>query len=391
MPAAALTDPAAAERTNLLGLARPELEAFIAQLGGKPFRARQLMNWMYKRGVDSFTQMTDLAKELRAQLAALAEVRAPEILSERRSTDGTCKWVLRADARQAFEMVFIPEPDRGTLCISSQVGCALDCSFCATAQQGFNRNLSTAEIIGQVWLAERELAREARERAGATAGAPAGAATEERQVTNVVLMGMGEPLANFRNVVPALSILLDDFGFDLSRRRVTLSTSGLVPQIYRLAEETNVALAVSLHAADDALRNELVPINRKHPIAELLDACWHYLDEQNGRSVTFEYVMLDGVNDSPAQARALAQLLKGHPAKVNLIPFNPFPGTRYRRSPASVIQRFRDELLRQGVLATVRRTRGDDIDAACGQLAGRVIDRTTVRLGAKVIGVAVHP
>jgi 23S rRNA (adenine2503-C2)-methyltransferase len=391
MPAAALTDPAAAERTNLLGLARPELEAFIAQLGGKPFRARQLMNWMYKRGVDSFTQMTDLAKELRAQLAALAEVRAPEILSERRSTDGTCKWVLRADARQAFEMVFIPEPDRGTLCISSQVGCALDCSFCATAQQGFNRNLSTAEIIGQVWLAERELAREARERAGETAGAPAGAATEERQVTNVVLMGMGEPLANFRNVVPALSILLDDFGFDLSRRRVTLSTSGLVPQIYRLAEETNVALAVSLHAADDALRNELVPINRKHPIAELLDACWHYLDEQNGRSVTFEYVMLDGVNDSPAQARALAQLLKGHPAKVNLIPFNPFPGTRYRRSPASVIQRFRDELLRQGVLATVRRTRGDDIDAACGQLAGRVIDRTTVRLGAKVIGVAVHP
>jgi 23S rRNA (adenine2503-C2)-methyltransferase len=391
MPAAALTDPAAVERTNLLGLARPELEAFIAQLGGKPFRARQLMNWMYKRGVDSFTQMTDLAKELRAQLAALAEVRAPEILSERRSADGTCKWVLRADARQAFEMVFIPEPDRGTLCISSQVGCALDCSFCATAQQGFNRNLSTAEIIGQVWLAERELAREARERAAETAGQPAGAATEERHVTNVVLMGMGEPLANFRNVVPALSILLDDFGFDLSRRRVTLSTSGLVPQIYRLAEETNVALAVSLHAADDALRNELVPINRKHPIAELLDACWHYLDEQNGRSVTFEYVMLDGVNDSPAQARALAQLLKGHPAKVNLIPFNPFPGTRYRRSPASVIQRFRDELLRQGVLATVRRTRGDDIDAACGQLAGRVIDRTTVRLGAKVIGVAVHP
>jgi 23S rRNA (adenine2503-C2)-methyltransferase len=391
MPAAALTDPAAAERSNLLGLPRPQLEAFIAQLGGKPFRARQLMNWMYKRGVDSFAQMTDLAKELRARLATAAEVRAPEILSVRRSTDGTCKWLLRADARQAFEMVFIPEPDRGTLCISSQVGCALDCSFCATAQQGFNRNLSTAEIIGQVWLAERELAREARERAGETAGASAGAPTEERQVTNVVLMGMGEPLANFRNVVPALSILLDDFGFDLSRRRVTLSTSGLVPQIYRLAEETNVALAVSLHAADDALRNELVPINRKHPIAELLDACWHYLDEQNGRSVTFEYVMLDGVNDSPAQARAVAQLLKGHPAKVNLIPFNPFPGTRYRRSPASVIQRFRDELLRQGVLATVRRTRGDDIDAACGQLAGRVIDRTTVRLGAKVIGVAVHP
>src|SRR5438105_3403634 len=265
-------------------LSQREAEAFIEQLGGKPFRARQLMNWIYKRGVDSFAGMTDLAKQLRARLDALAEVRAPEILSVRRSADGTRKWLLRADASQAFEMVFIPEPDRGTLCISSQVGCALDCSFCATAQQGFNRNLCTAEIIGQVWLAERELAREARGARSARAGADPGARPEERQVTNVVLMGMGEPLANFRNVVPALSILLDDFGFDLSRRRVTLSTSGLVPQIYRLAEETNVALAVSLHAPDDALRNELVPINRKHPIAELLDACWHYLDEQNGRS-----------------------------------------------------------------------------------------------------------
>jgi 23S rRNA (adenine2503-C2)-methyltransferase len=240
-----------------------------------------------------------------------------------------------------------------------------------------------------VWLASTQLAREA---AGAEPAAPGAAEGPlERRVTNVVLMGMGEPLANFRNVVPALDILLDDFGFDLSRRRVTLSTSGLVPQIYKLAEVSNVALAVSLHAPDDALRNELVPINRKHPIAELLPACWHYLDEQNGRSVTFEYVMLDGVNDSLAQARAVARLLKGHPAKVNLIPFNPFPGTRYTRSPAPVIQRFRDELLQRGVLATVRRTRGEDIDAACGQLAGRVIDRTTVRLGNKVIGVAVQP
>ncbi len=312
-------------------------------------------------------------------------------MATQRSADGTRKWLLQADASQAFEMVFIPEPDRGTLCISSQVGCALDCSFCSTAQQGFNRNLTTAEIVGQVWLAARELEREQRERAAAAGPETAAAVREERQVTNVVLMGMGEPLANFRNVVPALWILLDDFGFDLSRRRVTLSTSGLVPQIYKLAEETNVALAVSLHAPDDALRNELVPINRKHPIAELLQACWHYLDEQNGRSVTFEYVMLDGVNDSPAQARALARLLKGHPAKVNLIPFNPFPGTRYRRSPAPVIQRFRDELLQRGLLATIRRTRGDDIDAACGQLAGRVIDRTTVRLGSKLIGVAVQP
>jgi len=373
------------ERTNLLGLPRPALEAFVAQLGSRPFRARQLMNWIYKRGVGDFAAMTDLARDFRARLGACAEVRAPQIVSVQRSADGTVKWLLSADASQAFEMVFIPEPDRGTLCISSQVGCALDCSFCATAQQGFNRNLSTAEIVGQVWLAAAELTRDAAAQDAAAEGAPL-----ERRVTNVVLMGMGEPLANFRNVVPALDILLDDFGCDLSRRRVTLSTSGLVPQIYRLAEVSNVALAVSLHAPDDALRNELVPINRKHPIAELLPACWHYLDEQNGRSVTFEYVMLDGVNDSPAQARAVARLLKGHPAKVNLIPFNPFPGTRYRRSPAPVIQRFRDELLQRGVLATVRRTRGEDIDAACGQLAGRVIDRTTVRLGSKVIGVAVQ-
>ena len=380
----------AAERTNLLGLPRRELTDFVAQLGSQPFRARQLMGWIYKRGTDSFADMTDLAKDFRARLALASEVRAPDIVAVQRSADSTCKWLLKADASQAFEMVFIPEPDRGTLCISSQVGCALDCSFCSTAQQGYNRNLTTAEIVGQVWLAARELRREEAERAAAGPASAVGVRAE-RQVTNVVLMGMGEPLANFRNVVPALHIFLDDFGFDLSRRRVTLSTSGLVPQIYRLAEETNVALAVSLHAPDDALRNELVPINRKHPIAELLQACWHYLDEQNGRSVTFEYVMLDGVNDSPAQARALARLLKGHPAKVNLIPFNPFRGTRYRRSPAQVIQRFRDELLQRGLLATIRRTRGDDIDAACGQLAGRVIDRTTVRLGNKVIGVAVQP
>jgi len=379
-----------AQLTNLLGLPRSELTEFVMQLGSQPFRARQLMNWIYKRGTGSFADMSDLAKDFRTRLALAAEVRAPQIVAAQRSADGTRKWLLQADAAQAFEMVFIPEPDRGTLCISSQVGCALDCSFCATAQQGYNRNLTSAEIVGQVWLAVRELEQEERARLAADS-AVEGQSGDERHVTNVVLMGMGEPLANFRNVVPALSIFLDDFGFDLSRRRVTLSTSGLVPQIYRLAEETNVALAVSLHAPDDALRNELVPINRKHPIAELLQACWHYLDEQNGRSVTFEYVMLDGINDSPAQARALARLLKGHPAKVNLIPFNPFPGTRYRRSPAHVIQRFRDELLQRGLLATIRRTRGDDIDAACGQLAGRVIDRTTVRLGNKVIGVAVQP
>jgi 23S rRNA (adenine2503-C2)-methyltransferase len=355
-------------RLNLLGLTRTELEVFCASLGSKPFRARQLMHWLYKRGVADFAAMSDLAKDFRAQLADHAEVTLPEIVTTQRSADGTCKWLLRADAAQAFEMVYIPETDRGTLCISSQVGCVLDCSFCSTAQQGFNRNLTAAEIVGQVWLANREL--------GFSPDAP-------RIISNVVFMGMGEPLANFRNVVPALHVLLDDFGFDLSRRRVTLSTSGLVPQIYKLAEVTNVALAVSLHAPDDGLRSQLVPINKLHPIKELLEA-------QNGRSVTFEYVMLDGVNDSPVQARALAKLLRGHPGKVNLIPFNPFPGTRYRRSPESVAARFRDELLRGGVMTTTRKTRGDDIDAACGQLVGRVQDRTVIRLGSKSIPVQVQ-
>jgi 23S rRNA (adenine2503-C2)-methyltransferase len=396
-----MSAPTETARTNLLGLTRPQLEEYIAGLGSKPFRARQLMNWIYKRGEGRIGEMTDLAKDFRAQLAQCAEVRVPQITALQVAADGTRKWKLEADASQAFEMVYIPEPGRGTLCISSQVGCALDCSFCSTAQQGFNRNLTTAEIVGQVWLAAREL--EAAVGAGPdddadVEEAPIDAALDTQVITplsgriisNVVLMGMGEPLANIRNVVPALSILLDDFGFDLSRRRVTLSTSGLVPQMYKLAEQTNVALAVSLHAPNDALRNELVPINRKHPISELLAACWHYLDEQNGRSVTFEYVMLDGVNDSPSQARELVRLLRGHPAKLNLIPFNPFPGTRYRRSPLTVIQRFRDELIRGGVLATIRRTRGDDIDAACGQLAGRVIDRTTVRLGNKTFGLAVQ-
>ena len=362
-------------RVNLLGLERAGLEAFVTSMGNKPFRARQLMSWLYKRGEGDFAAMTDLARDFRAQLAAHAIVATPQIISRHDSADGTRKWLLRADAGQAFEMVYIPETDRGTLCISSQVGCALDCAFCSTAQQGFNRNLDTAEIVGQLWLANRELGFE-----------PGG----QRLVTNVVLMGMGEPLANFRAVVPAIRIMLDDLGFDISRRRVTLSTSGLVPQIYKLAEETNCALAVSLHAPNDALRNELVPINRKHPIAELLDACWHYIDEQNGRSVTFEYVMLDGVNDQVAHARELAALLKGKPAKLNLIPFNPFPGTEFRRSPTPVIARFRDELIQRGVLATIRRTRGDDIDAACGQLAGRVQDRVRVRLGDKLIGVTVQ-
>ena len=370
---------ASGERTNLLGLTRPELEAFVAGLGAKPFRARQLLKWIYRRGESDFARMTDLAKDFRAALAAVAEVRVPEIVTGRTAADGTRKWLLRMPgaqaAEQVIETVFIPEPGRGTLCISSQIGCVLDCAFCATGQQGFNRNLTAAEIIGQVWLANRELGHD-----------PEGG----RIVTNVVLMGMGEPLANYRNVLPAMQLMMDDLGYDLSRRRVTLSTSGLVPQIYRLAEDTNVALAVSLHAPNDRLRDELVPINRRHPIAELLAACWHYLERQNGRSVTFEYTTLDGVNDQPQHARELAGLLRGHDAKVNLIPFNPFPGTRFRRSPAEAIRRFRDLLMQGGVMATIRKTRGDDIDAACGQLRGQVLDRTQVRLGSKLVRLAVR-
>ncbi len=361
----------AGDRVNLLGLPREELETFVAdRLGAKPFRARQLMKWIYRKGAADFAAMSDLAKDFRAALETVATISVPEIVTEQISSDGTRKWMLRMDEVQGIETVYIPEPDRGTLCISSQVGCAMDCSFCSTAQQGFNRNLSVAEIVGQVWLAQRELG-----------GSPAGG----RTITNIVFMGMGEPLANYRNVVPAMRIFLDDLGYDLSRRRVTLSTSGLVPQIYKLAEECNVALAVSLHAPNDELRNELVPINRKHPIDELLTACWHYLEKQNGRSVTFEYVMLDGINDRPEHALQLARLLRGRPAKLNLIPFNVFPGTRYRRAPAAAILRFRDVLNDHGVIATIRRTRGDDIDAACGQLAGRVTDRTLVRLGNRLV------
>jgi len=374
-----MNETTASERVNLLGLPKAELEAFVGAMGSKPFRARQLMNWMYKRGEGDIAAMTDLAKDFRAQLLERAEVKLPEIVKTQVASDGTRKWLLSGGNDQAFEMVFIPEEDRGTLCISSQVGCALDCSFCSTAQQGFNRNLTAAEIVGQVWLAIRELSREQGWKTG-----------DDRIITNIVLMGMGEPLANFRNVIPAIRIFLDDLGFDISRRRVTLSTSGLVPQIYKLAEEVNCALAVSLHAPNDELRSQLVPINRKHNIAELLEACWHYLDEQNGRSVTFEYVMLDGINDQPEQARELARLLRDKPAKINLIPFNPFPGTQYRRSPQAAIERFRDELVQRGLIATIRKTRGDDIDAACGQLAGQVTDRTIVRLGSKTFGLQVR-
>ncbi len=349
-------------RTNLLGLTRPELEAFMVSLGEKPFRARQLMKWIYHEGVADFDAMTDLAKKFRARLAEVAEVRAPEVVLDQASGDGSHKWLIRVDSGNCIESVFIPETDRGTLCVSSQIGCALDCSFCSTAQQGFNRNLSVAEIVGQVWAANHALG---------------WGSNDTRIITNVVMMGMGEPLANFANVVAAMQIMLDDFGFGLSKRRVTLSTSGIVPALYRLAEVTDVSLAVSLHASDDALRDELVPINRKYPIAELLAACAHYISDKPHRRVTWEYVMLDGVNDSDAHAHALAQLIRHIPSKINLIPFNPFPGTRYRRSPQARIDRFRDILIGgYGITTVTRRTRGDDIDAACGQLAGRVQDRS---------------
>jgi 23S rRNA (adenine2503-C2)-methyltransferase len=358
----------AAARTNLLGLTRAGMEEFVVGMGEKPFRARQLMKWIYRRAVGEFEEMTDLGRDFRGRLGGIAEIRTPEVIVSQASQDGTRKWLLRLESGQAIEMVFIPEPGRGTLCISSQVGCTMDCGFCSTGQQGFNRNLSTAEIVGQVWLANRELGY-----------SPDG----DRVITNVVFMGMGEPLMNYRNVVPAAEVMMDDLGLDLSRRRVTISTSGLVPQMMRIADETNVALAVSLHAPNDELRSELMPINRRHPIASLLEACWHYVEKQNARSVTFEYVMLDGVNDRPEHARQLATLLRGRPAKVNLIPFNPFPNTRYRRSTEEAIERFRDLLIKGGIIATIRRTRGDDIDAACGQLVGRVNDRTTVRLGSR--------
>jgi 23S rRNA (adenine2503-C2)-methyltransferase len=405
----AMSNVTSTTKTNLLGLTRAELEAFVAAMGEKPFRARQLIKWLYKRGEGDFALMTDLAKSFRERLSEIAEVSTPAVQLRQVSADGTRKWLLSVDGakpmangefdpRQSIEMVYIPEPGRGTLCISSQVGCAMDCTFCSTAQQGFNRNLTAAEIVGQVWLANRELLAQSapaidesqasddefESLAQAPGPKPQALSQSPRLITNIVFMGMGEPLANYRNVIPATEILMDDLAFDISRRRVTISTSGLVPQMIKLAEETNCALAVSLHAPNDALRDQLVPINRKHPINELLDACWHYLQKQNGRNITFEYVMLDGVNDQPEHASQLARLLKGHPAKVTLIPFNPFPNTQYKRSPAPVIERFRDILNSHGVIATTRRTRGDDIDAACGQLVGRVQDRVVNRLGARL-------
>lgn len=352
---------AAASRVNLLDLDRSGLQAFFAGLGEKPFRASQVLKWIYQCGVDDFDAMTNLSKSLRQTLRERAEIRLPEIVSEQRSDDGTIKWLLRIDSGNSIETVFIPEAERGTLCVSSQVGCALECSFCATARQGFNRNLSCGEIIGQLWIANRAL--QCEPRAG-------------RVISNVVLMGMGEPLLNFDNVVSAMNLMMDDHAYGLSKRRVTLSTSGVIPALDRLREVSDVSLAVSLHAPDDALRNELVPLNRKYPIRDLLAACRRYVAGEARRKVTFEYVMLDGINDSPAQARQLVKLLRDLPAKVNLIPFNPFPDTEYRTSSRDRIDAFRDILMRAGLITVTRKTRGEDIDAACGQLAGKVRDRT---------------
>ena len=365
----------AAEKTNLLGLSQDGLEQFLAARSEKPFRARQIMQWIYQRDVDDFDEMTDLSKSLRARLKEDATIVPPPVQQRFDSEDGCVKWLFSSGSGQAVETVFIPEAGRGTLCISSQVGCALDCSFCATGAQGFNRNLNSAEIIGQVRHAIRELPR--REN-----GEPA--------VSNVVFMGMGEPLANYRNVVPVLELLISDWSYGMSRRRVTVSTSGIVPHIEKLSKDCNVALAVSLHAPNDELRDQIVPINRLHPIKTLLDACWQYAASQSNRFITFEYVMLRAVNDSLAHADELAALLKNKPAKVNLIPFNPFPGTDYKRSSADTIRHFQDRLRKHGLVATTRKTRGDDIDAACGQLAGKVSDRVKTRLGQKRLGQKVN-
>ena len=348
-------------KVNLLDLDRSGMERWFASIGEKPFRARQVLHWIHQRGAHDFDAMTDIARSLRTRLAADAEVRTPAIVGDSTSADGTRKWLLKVDGGNAVDSVYIPETGRGTLCISSQAGCTLDCAFCSTGKQGFNRNLTTAEIVSQLWVANRLLGRKQ------------GAA---RPVTNVVLMGMGEPMLNLDALIPALKVMLDDDAYGLSRRRVTVSTSGVIPGMDRLAEECPVALAVSLHAPDDELRNRIVPINRKYPIRELMRACNRYLERAPRDFITFEYVMLDGVNDSIAHARALLPIAAKVRCKFNLIPFNPFPGSGFQRSSPETIRRFAEILQRAGLTVTTRKTRGDAIDAACGQLAGQVSDRT---------------
>ncbi len=355
---------------NLLDLDPNQLLAYCAELGEKPFRAKQLQRWIHQYGASQFDSMTDLAKSLREKLATRAEIVAPKAISDHTSTDGTRKWLVDVGQGNAVETVFIPEENRGTLCISTQAGCAVNCRFCSTGKQGFNRNLTVAEIIGQLWMAEFAL----RQTFGVEPG-PKG----ERQITNVVMMGMGEPLLNFEPTVTALKLMLDDNAYGLSRRRVTLSTSGVVPMIDKLAQECPVALAVSLHAPNDALRDSLVPLNKKYPLQELMAACKRYLDYAPRDFITFEYCMLDGVNDTDQHAQQLLELVKHVPCKFNLIPFNPFPESGLLRSKNPRIKAFSSILLEAGVVTTIRKTRGDDIDAACGQLAGEVQDRTKVQ------------
>jgi 23S rRNA (adenine2503-C2)-methyltransferase len=376
---------------NLLDLDGRALEELLQSLDEKAFRARQLKRWIHRHGAADFESMTDLARPLRQKLQGRAIVAAPQVLSDRTAPDATRKWLLAVGARDAVEAVYIPETDRATLCISTQAGCAVNCLFCSTGKQGFSRNLTTAEIIGQLWLAEHAL----RKDRGAPDEGPASRKVE-RVVSNVVLMGMGEPLQNYDAVLPALRLMLDDDAYGLSRRRVTVSTSGMVPQIDRLAQDCPVALAVSLHAPDDALRDTLVPLNRKYPLRELMAACRRYLRAAPRDFITFEYVMLDGVNDSDAQARALIRLVDGLPCKFNLIPFNPFPGATVRRSGAQRILEFAARLAAAGIVTTTRRTRGDEIDAACGQLAGAVDDRTGIAgreapRGARALAIRVAP
>src|SRR5579872_5947672 len=349
-------------KINLLNFDRKAMEAFCVSLGEKAYRATQILKWIHFQGIDDIHAMSNISKTFREKMADIAEIRAPEIAYENTSADGTHKWILRLTDGNCIEAVFIPEKTRGTLCVSSQVGCTLNCDFCSTGKQGFNRNLTTAEIIGQLWTAVRSLSKNSK--------------MHDHAVTNVVMMGMGEPLLNFDNVVSAMNIMLDDFGYGLSKRRVTLSTAGVIPAMNRLREISDVALAVSLHAPNDELRNVLVPLNKKYPLKDLMQVCKDYFKEDRRRYVTMEYVMLAGVNDSAEHARQLIRLLNGVKAKVNLIPFNPFPNTIYKRSDAATIDYFRETLMNAGINAITRKTRGDAIDAACGQLVGQVKDRT---------------
>ncbi len=351
-------------KTNLLGFSLSRLGDFFEQIGEKRFRATQVIKWIHQEGERDFNKMTNLSKDLRSKLDEIAEVVLPEVVSCQDSLDGTRKWLIRVDGGSCIEMVYIPERDRGTLCVSSQIGCALDCSFCATGKQGFNRDLTSAEIIGQLWIAADSF-----DQFGAAA---------KRRVSNVVMMGMGEPLMNFDNVVDAMSIMLEDNAYGLSKRRVTLSTSGVVPELDRLADVSDVSLAISLHAPNDELRNQLVPINRKYPLAKFIQSTKRYIEKMpdNRRKATVEYTLMDQINDRSVHARELAQLLKELPCKINLIPFNPFPGSGYKTVTSTALNRFRDILMAEGYTVTVRTTRGDDIAAACGQLAGEVNDRT---------------